>query len=208
MILLIHAGAAAYALNTAPQAPPYFYCQPWGPVREYVTSSVDCRFAVDDKGVPEFIEGLTWKACGERNVDRWDRSVSPPVPHCKKASTTKWTSLGSNDDEDYSFDPASARRAGSIVTLRLRTEAKEASASGAKAAVAVLRIDCDRQTSTILSAETYDSTGKVLRSRKTDPGKATRDQIFAGTAEGLAYVRLCNGRELPELPRIVATSPE
>ena len=75
---------SAVSFQAAPPAAPYFYCQPWGAVREYITSSVDCRFALDAKGVPEFIEGLAWKACGERKVERWDASVSPPVPTCEK----------------------------------------------------------------------------------------------------------------------------
>lgn len=89
---MLPAATLAIALQAAPPALPYFYCQPWGPVSEYVTSSVDCRFAVDDKGVPAFIEGLAWKACGDRKVERWDASTSPPTPICA-ASKPKGKSL-------------------------------------------------------------------------------------------------------------------
>ena len=84
MVAVIFAGFLALPLQTAQPAMPYFTCRPWGPVREYVTSSVDCRFALDSKGVPDFLEGLAWKACGERRVLDWDWSTSPPVPRCEK----------------------------------------------------------------------------------------------------------------------------
>ena len=88
------------AETDSPPVAPLFTCRPWGPANELVSSPVDCRFVKNNDGVPSFIEGVAWEACGDREIASWDVNASPPVPKCAAESEPEMCADGVTTPQD------------------------------------------------------------------------------------------------------------
>ena len=73
-----------------------------------------------------------------------------------------WQSLGVQGGIDTAFDPASVRRDGPRVRVRVRGVAQNAGADGIRTVSGTTEIDCAAGTATALDAKGYDAAGRLM----------------------------------------------
>jgi hypothetical protein len=73
-----------------------------------------------------------------------------------------WQSLGQHGGIDTAYDPASVRRDGGRVRVRIRGIAAAAGADGIRTVTGTNEIDCAAGTATGLDAKGYDAAGHLM----------------------------------------------
>jgi len=118
-----------------------------------------------------------------------------------------WVRASADRDGEYFYAPASVRRKGQVVRVKMRLSVH----AMAGVYLAEQSFDCRKQTVGLLAATERDADGKVLRHRSVPPDRVQPEPIFAGSSYEPWYRLLCPSGQplakLPELPPIVATPP-
>lgn len=73
-----------------------------------------------------------------------------------------WQGLGVHGGIDTAFDPASVRREGPRVRVRVRGVAQSAGADGIRTVSGTTEIDCAAGTATAFDAKGYDAEGRLM----------------------------------------------
>jgi hypothetical protein len=133
------------------------------------------------------------------------------APSAAPAADT-WTSLGSGEGIAIFYDPSSVRRTGDVVQVRARLVPAVPDAQGYGAFVVLQDVDCRAQTSKIIAAQGFTTTGELYRSVEVPADKGQAEPMVAGGVEELLYRKLCpSGRALPPPeppgPPPIATEP-
>jgi hypothetical protein len=85
------------------------------------------------------------------------------APSAAPAADT-WTGLGSDEGIAIFYDPSSVRRTGDVVQVRARLVPAVPDAQGYGAFVVLQDVDCRAQTSNIIAAQGFTTTGELYRS--------------------------------------------
>lgn len=148
----------------------------------------------------------TWVFSGANSNQLFKADADPELIDAAINGRPQWVSIGEDSEARYAVDSARLDAAGPDITVDLRTHAKHPPQSGTASAIATLRINCQKQTSALLSARTYDARGRKLGSRVSESSDVEPEAIFTGTTEARVYAYLCpKAAPLPSMPKIVRT---
>lgn len=127
------------------------------------------------------------------------------------AAAPNWVGFNRKDKVALFYDPASVRRAGSRVSVQTRTTVTD-DPQGYGSFITVQEIDCKAATMTMVSAQGFDTAGKLYRSVTIPADKREAEALVRGDAYEPLFRTLCRTRRplppAPEpLPPPVATPP-